>query len=280
MSAAVTCANSVLKTDLTYLPGVLPATMRSTLVNDLEAALNVIVKCVNYSGVLVGWCLNAYILIQPQQSIQSILYLRKYPEENAIVLKPESMRAKAAARWTDGLTGRTASGAGIDSYIGQGSGSFLFALQFLLIETIGTVRFDLPNYTDDPTRAARGIYSQLRFKGEGSSADLGKWSSDAEGDMYWTRSSKPSSSERKQTALYHLYTKIQKARHKATGHGTSIWSTDEDSVIKLIKCLEIYIPATIRPVKGASVGGRRRRRKYTRRNQGRKYKTRRRRTRR
>ena len=261
---------------------------KSSLVVDLEATLNVIVRCVNESQVLVGWCLNAYILIH-QKSVSSILYLRKNPGENAVAITPDSvgkgtwreLYAKAAATWQDGATtGRTAAGAGIESSIGWGSGSFLFALQLLLIETIGTVKFYLPNYTDDPVRAALGIYSQLRFREKGSTTDLCIWSNDAQGNMYWTRGSKPSSSEMEQTALYHLYTKIQKARSKATGPGTSIWSTDEASVVALMGCLKTYLPATEKPIKGASAGGRRRRRKYTRRNRGRKRKTRRHRTRR
>ena len=284
MSKAAPCANSVLKIDMS----VKSSRQQSTLVTDLEATLNVIVKCVNESGVLVGWCLNAYILIKPSQSISSILYLRKYPDENNIVFTPFTVgkgvpwRDKYAtleAYWEDEVAGRTAFVANIDSSIGQGSGSFLFALQLLLTETIGTVRLDLSNNIDDPPRAAAGIYSQLRFKGKGSTADLGTWAHKSEGEMYWTREAKPSSSEKKQTALDHLYTKIQKARSKATGSGTSIWSTDEASVVALMGCLKTYLPATEKPIKGAYAGGRRRRRKYTRRNRGRKYKTRRRRTR-
>jgi len=284
MSAAVTCVNSV----VTHADraGVRPA---SSLVVDLEATLNVIVKCVNESGVLVGWCLNAYILIH-QESVSSILYLRKNPEENAVVLTPDSvgkgvlwreLYAKAAAKWEDGATtGRIANGAGIESSIGWGSGSFLFALQLLLIETIGTVRFDLPNYTDEPERAALGIYSQLRFNGPGTGKDLGKWTNDATGDMHWTRSSNPSSPEKKQTALDYLKTRIQKVRSTARGPGTSIWSTDEASVAALMYFLKTYLPATERPVKVASAGGRRRRRKYTKRNRRKRPKTRHRRTRR
>jgi len=279
MSAAGTCVNSV----VTYADN--PRERgASSLVVDLKATLDVIIKCVNDSGVLVGWCLNAFILIH-QESVSSILYLRKNPEENAAVITPDSvgkgvpwreLYAKAAAKWEDGVTtGRIANGAGIESSIGWGSGSFLFALQMLLIETIGTVRFDLPNYTDDPVRAALGIYSQLRFNGPGNGKDLGNWTTDATGDMHWTRSSIPSSPEKKQSALDHLETLIQTARTTAGGDGTSIWSTDADSVGRLMYYLKRRLPATIRPVKGASAGGRRRWRKYTKRNRRKRPKTRR-----
>jgi hypothetical protein len=265
------------------MPGAPRAAAQSTLVAALKATLDVIVKCVNESGVLVGWCLNAYLVIQPPpHSILSILYLRKYPEENNAILTPDSVGkgflwrpqyAKAALEWQDRVTsGRTASGAGIDSSIGQDSGSFLFALQLLLIETVGTVRFDLRNYTDDKSRAARGIYSQLRFAGKGGAADLGAWASDAQGDMYWTRSSRPSSGG-KQDALYHLYAQIQKARGKAAGASTSIWSASGTPVEALRDCLGKNLPQY------AVRGGRRRQRKYTKRNRHRRRKTKRRRTR-
>ena len=54
-----------------------------------------------------------------------------------------------------------ASGAGVNSDIGSRTGTFLFHLQLLLVMLSGAQTFYLDNYTDDPARAAQGIYSLL-----------------------------------------------------------------------------------------------------------------------
>jgi len=49
----------------------------------------------------------------------------------------------------------------VDSAIGHRVGSFLFLLHYRLAMEYGVRRFTLDNMTDDPLRAARGIYSLL-----------------------------------------------------------------------------------------------------------------------
>jgi hypothetical protein len=49
----------------------------------------------------------------------------------------------------------------VDSTIGHHVGSFLFLLHYRLAIECGTRLFTLDNMTDDPPRAARGIYSML-----------------------------------------------------------------------------------------------------------------------
>lgn len=49
----------------------------------------------------------------------------------------------------------------VDSAIGHRVGSFLFLLHYRLAMECGVRRFTLDNMTDDPPRAARGIYSML-----------------------------------------------------------------------------------------------------------------------
>jgi hypothetical protein len=49
----------------------------------------------------------------------------------------------------------------VDSAIGHRVGSFLFLLHYRLAMEYGIRRFTLDNMTDDPFRAARGIYSLL-----------------------------------------------------------------------------------------------------------------------
>jgi len=52
---------------------------------------------------------------------------------------------------------------GIYSNLGNKTGTFLFYLQLLLIIKTNIVEFRLDNFTDDPVRAAKGIYSPLRI---------------------------------------------------------------------------------------------------------------------
>jgi len=54
-----------------------------------------------------------------------------------------------------------ANGAGVNSNMGNRSGMFMFHLQLLLVMTSGARIFNLNNYTDEPARAAQGIYSLL-----------------------------------------------------------------------------------------------------------------------
>lgn len=56
---------------------------------------------------------------------------------------------------------RTAVCQHVDSVIGHRVGSFLFLLQYRLAMECGVRLFTLDNMTDDPPRAARGIYSLL-----------------------------------------------------------------------------------------------------------------------
>lgn len=52
----------------------------------------------------------------------------------------------------------------IDSAIGHRVGSFLFLLHYRLAMECGVRLFTLDNMTDDPPRAARGIYSMLMWE--------------------------------------------------------------------------------------------------------------------
>lgn len=54
-----------------------------------------------------------------------------------------------------------AQGAGVNSDIGNRTGMLMFHLQLLLVMTSGVRIFNLLNFTDEPARAARGIYALL-----------------------------------------------------------------------------------------------------------------------
>ena len=54
-----------------------------------------------------------------------------------------------------------ANGAGVNSDMGKRTGMLLFHLQLLLVISVDTNIFYLSNFTDDPARAAQGIYSLL-----------------------------------------------------------------------------------------------------------------------
>ena len=54
-----------------------------------------------------------------------------------------------------------ANGAGVNSNMGNRSGVLLFHLQLLLVMSSGARIFNLNNFTDEPARAAQGIYSLL-----------------------------------------------------------------------------------------------------------------------
>lgn len=54
-----------------------------------------------------------------------------------------------------------ANGSGVNSNMGKRTGMLMFHLQLLLVMTSGARIFNLNNYTDEPARAAQGIYSLL-----------------------------------------------------------------------------------------------------------------------
>ena len=58
-------------------------------------------------------------------------------------------------------------GQGVSSTLSSSTGTFLFYLQLLLAFLSNVQNFDLDNFTDDPTRAAAGIYKMLELDPRG-----------------------------------------------------------------------------------------------------------------
>jgi hypothetical protein len=87
---------------------------------------------------------------------------------------------------------------GVYSNVGNKIGSFLLQLQLLLMFISNVTLLNLDNYTNEPARAARGIYSDFSIKKRGSPAnwvgkDLAEQLLMADGEMVY----KPTAESRK-----------------------------------------------------------------------------------
>jgi hypothetical protein len=107
---------------------------------------------------------------------QSQLLLPEFPVKFELIRQPPSNNTYAkfslnedsysmATYFIDDSAPRagylTGAGRGVKSNLGKRTGTFLFHLQLLLMLLSGAQVFYLENFTDEPARAAKGIYSLL-----------------------------------------------------------------------------------------------------------------------
>lgn len=127
---------------------------------------------------------------------------------------------------------------GVYSNVGNKIGSFLLQLHLLLMFISNVASVDLDNYTDDPARAARGVYSDFSVRKRGPSENwAGKELAEqllmADGEMVY----KPTAESRKI-----IEQKIREivAEQKAKGQPLPFWN-NFDGIETFLRNLRQYV---------------------------------------
>ena len=100
-------------------------------------------------------------------SLPVMFEIREYPGDSSVIAKfylnEETYSSGQYYIEPEGIYKGflVANGAGVNSNIGNRTGMLMFHLQLLLVMTTGVRVFNLSNFTDEPARAAQGIYSLL-----------------------------------------------------------------------------------------------------------------------
>ena len=127
---------------------------------------------------------------------------------------------------------------GVYSNVGNKIGSFLLQLQLLLMFISNVASVNLDNYTDDPARAARGVYSDFSVRKRGPPAnwagkDLAEQLLMADGEMVY----KPTAESRK-----NIEQKIREivAEQNAKGQPLPFWN-NFDNIDYFLSNLHQYV---------------------------------------
>ena len=118
---------------------------------------------IDKKGQLIAYLVNQSGLL----SVPVMFEMREYPGDASVFAKfylnEETYSSGQYYLEPEGIYRGflVANGAGVNSNIGNRTGMLMFHLQLLLVMTTGVRVFNLSNFTDEPARAAQGIYSLL-----------------------------------------------------------------------------------------------------------------------